>query len=44
MTSENYLKALQAVKDGKVTVDQIEAKYILNDKVKDSLINITKNQ
>jgi len=44
MTSENYLKALQAVKNGKVTVDQIEAKYILNDKVKDSLINITKNQ
>jgi hypothetical protein len=44
MTSESYLKALQAVKDGKVTLSQIEAKYTLNDKVKESLINITKNK
>tara|TARA_R110000744_G_scaffold117066_2_gene218844 strand:- start:820 stop:1386 length:567 start_codon:yes stop_codon:yes gene_type:complete len=43
MTSESYLKALQAVKDGKVTLAQIEAKYTLNSKVKESLINITKN-
>ena len=43
MTSESYLKALQAVKDGKVTLAQIEAKYTLSDKVKESLINITKN-
>jgi len=44
MTSESYLKALQAVKDGKVTLAQIEAKYTLSDKVKESLINITKNK
>jgi len=44
MTSESYLKALQAVKDGKVTLSQIEAKYTLSDKVKESLINITKNK
>jgi len=44
ITSESYLKALQAVKDGKVTLAQIEAKYTLGDKVKESLINITKNK
>lgn len=44
MTSEAYLKALQAVKTGSVTIAQIEAKYTLDSKTKESLINVTKNQ
>ena len=40
--TENFNKCLEALKNGKGTIEQVESKYILSDEVKAELINQSK--